>query len=165
MANRELVVTRNDNHVTVVLPMLSPYVPIPSSLIAADMLAIVLVPLWAIGSAIVRTVFRIPSPPRAFFEIDAERFRMTLVSQDNGEKSHIEYARDDIVELRKNRYEKGLWLHVRGAAMQTYLQDVDDDTIVSLSTTLRNVLGHGDDKIAIDQSTKAGNPQKDTKSQ
>src|SRR5687768_4282137 len=104
--------------------MRSPYIPVPLWLAGTDLFAIVLIPLWTVGSYIFRSVLRIPAPPRAAFEIDDRRFRMTLVSQETGELSRFECDRNSIFELRKNRYDKGLWLHVRGVAMETYLQDL-----------------------------------------
>ena len=144
LGDTRFVVQRTDNGASVALPMRTPYVPIPEWFTGLDLFAVIVVPIWIIGAGIVRWALRIQPPPRALFEIDAERFRMHLVARDTGERTTFECNRDAIVELRKNRYEKRLWIHVRGVTMHTYLQDVDDDTIVSLSDSLRSILRQQD---------------------
>ena len=121
--------------------MRSPYLPIPTWLTGLDLFALVAIPVWLIGSGIVRWLFRVEPPPRAIFDVSADTFAMTLYAQESGEKSSFDCQRKSVVEFRKNRLERGLWIHVKGVSMETHLQDVDDATIESLSEVVRDALG------------------------
>jgi hypothetical protein len=117
-----------------------PYIPIPTWLTAADLLAIILIPLWAIGSGVIRALMRIDPPPRARFIVARDRFEMELVAHDSGERTTVRCDPKQIVELRKNRFDKGLWIHIRGKSMDTYLQDVDDETIHAICSELHKIM-------------------------
>ncbi len=136
---RTVSVTNNDDYVRVEVPMQSLYLPGADIVAATELLAIVVAPLWLIGLLIVRSIVKITPPPRASFEITRDQFRMVLAEEGSGQKTELECDRSDVIEIRKNRYSKGLWLHVRGK-MQTYLQDLDDETIVVLSQRVNDVL-------------------------
>ncbi|QDU51091.1 hypothetical protein [Gimesia panareensis] len=81
-------------------------------------------------------LFQSDPQPRALFEIDADRFRMTLTAADLAERIEADWPRKDIVALRKNRYGPGLWIRVQGTIMETYLEDLDDELTEALSTEL-----------------------------
>lgn len=65
---------------------------------------------------------------------------MDLVSPADGKRTKLECDPERIVELRKNQFDSGIWIRVQGESMDTYLQDVDDETILSVCETLRGML-------------------------
>ncbi|QDT28222.1 hypothetical protein Enr10x_35620 [Gimesia panareensis] len=81
-------------------------------------------------------LFQSDPRPRALFEIDADRFRMTLTAADLAERIEADWPRKDIVALRKNGYGPGLWIRVQGTIMETYLEDLDDELTEALSAEL-----------------------------
>ncbi|QDU03911.1 hypothetical protein V6x_36340 [Gimesia chilikensis] len=85
-------------------------------------------------------LFQSDPRPRASFEIDADRFRMTLTAADLAERIEADWPRKDIVALRKNRYGPGFWIRVQGTIMESYLEDLDDDLIEALSTELWKII-------------------------
>ena len=140
MENSDLSVVRTDGSTTVSLPMPLPYVPVPEWISSLDLFSFVAIPVWGICSWLVRSICRIQLPPLALFRITPNRFRMELVARESGNLTIFECDPKRIVELRKNRFEPGLWIHVRGQKMHSYLQDVDGDTIHSLCRELWTIL-------------------------
>jgi hypothetical protein len=140
--------------------MRSPYLPLPtwlrlilpSIVLLSFYIAICLVPFSLLCSAIIRFVFGIQPPPRALFEIDSSTFKMMLVDT-FGENSTLVSKTESIVEFRKNRFERGLWINVEGVKKDTFLQDVDNATIEEMSEAIRSILGISDS--AIDLPEKA----------
>lgn len=117
-----------------------------------DLLALILVPMWIIGSSIANAIFKFEVPPRAVFEIDADQFRMNLVSRESGDETFYKFPRQKISELRKNRFEKGLWLRVSGETMTTHLKDLDDEVIVALSKELWKTIREFDNTKAVEKN-------------
>ncbi|MCH9654007.1 MAG: hypothetical protein K0U86_11230 [Planctomycetes bacterium] len=98
-----------------------------------------------------RAITKPEPPPRALFEIDAEKLRLTLVAHDSGDRSSFEYDRKGIAELRKNRFDKGLWLRVRGVTMDGHLDDLDDGLIVALCDELWKIIREFDSESPNDE--------------
>ncbi|WP_145457071.1 hypothetical protein [Gimesia panareensis] len=90
-------------------------------------------------------LFQSDPRPRALFEIDADRFRMTLTAADLAERIEADWPRKDIVALRKNRYGPGLWIRVQGTIMETYLEDLDDELTEALSAELWKIIKNFDE--------------------
>jgi len=76
---------------------------------------------------------------------------MTFVS-DDGKKKELAYPREKIVELRKNRYEKGLWLRVEGVTMESHLIDLDADLIEALSEEFWKINTEFNERLALEAS-------------
>ena len=107
-----------------------PYWPIPEW-VSSGFGAVFTVPIWLLYLAISRYFRPTEPPPRARFLIHTDLFRMQFVSQTTGDETSFECAPTDIAELRKNQYSKGLWVHVRGKTMHTFMEDFDDETVES----------------------------------
>ena len=138
------VVVEHDGSVTrIIVPMQGPYVPVPSWISHLDLLAIVVAPVWWIATLLIRVCLRLPKPPRAVFEVDGERFKMTLRDVASGEASSFDWPRAAVVEARANRYDAGLWMSVTGHVKETYLGDLPRETIERLETALGAVLAGG----------------------
>jgi hypothetical protein len=140
-AGRRVLVERDGDVTRIVVAMPGPYVPIPKWTTELDLFSLVVVPLWWIGSLFTRLVRHPPTPPRAVFEITADRFRMTLVDATTGEVHSAEWPRAAVAEARANRYERGLWIDVPGSVKSTYLADLPRDTIARLEAALAEALG------------------------
>ncbi|QDT85824.1 hypothetical protein [Gimesia chilikensis] len=123
MAEQRFSVSRDGDHVRVVVPM----PPLSERRWQSRETAFWMQSLM---------LFQSDPRPRALFEIDADRFRMTLTAADLAERIEADWPRKDIVALRKNRYGHGLWIRVQGTLMETYLEDMDDELIVDLSAEL-----------------------------
>lgn len=123
-----------------VVPMPLPYLPIPHWVAGTDILALVLVPLWLVLSFVVRKVARIQPPPHAVFTVTPECFHVDFVCRENGDRSALECHPRQIVELRRNRYAKGLWLHIKGERMETYLEGFDGETVDAIADHLHRLL-------------------------
>jgi hypothetical protein len=124
-----------------IVPMCLPYRPVPAGLSSTLLGGLVATPLWILGSIIVRKIWNVKVPPRARFVLERDRFRADFVSQTTGEKSHLECDPAKIVELRKNQFVQGLFIRVVGVVQETFLEDIDDETIKSISAELRTALG------------------------
>ncbi len=125
-----------------------PYIPVPEWMSSLDFFSFVAIPVWVTASMLVRSMCCIQPPPRAIFCVTPDRFRMELVARESGNLTTFECDRKQIVELRKNRFEPGLWIHVRGQKMHSYLQDVDDDTIHSLCRELWTILASNGERVS-----------------
>ena len=123
MAEQRFSVSRDGDHVRVVVPM----PPLSERRWQSRETAFWMQSLM---------LFQSDPRPRALFEIDADRFRMILVATELGERIETDWPRKKIVALRKNRYGHGLWIRVQGTLMETYLEDMDDELIVDLSAEL-----------------------------
>jgi hypothetical protein len=138
------VVVEHDGGVTrIIVPMQVPYVPIPSWISHLDLLAVVVAPVWWVATLLIRVCLRLPKPPRAVFEVDGERFKMTLRDPASGETSNSDWARAAVVEARANRYDAGLWMSVTGHVKDTYLSDLPRETIQRLEAALSAALAGG----------------------
>ncbi|MEQ1906524.1 MAG: hypothetical protein ABL888_20235 [Pirellulaceae bacterium] len=124
-----------------IVPMCLPYHPVPAGLNSTLLGGLVATPLWILGGMIVRKIWNLKPPPRARFIVEKDWFRADFVSQRTGEKSHLECAPVKIVELRKNQFVQGLFIRVVGVVQETFLEDIDDETINSISKELRTALG------------------------
>ena len=140
MTNSIVRFVRTDDRAEVFLPMPSPYVPIPPVALVAGFAE------FRISSAMVYwlgadpKMFRTEPPPRALFRIQPQQLRMELVDPKSGQTTVAEWPRQRIVELRNNRYEKGLWIHVQGETKRTVLREVDDETMIVLCGTVQSFL-------------------------
>jgi hypothetical protein len=124
----------------VTVPMQFPYSPIPPMIRGLDVFVSFFAVVWFVCSTAVRSLLHIPPAPRAIFEIDASRFKMILCAQDSAATIAYDWPRSAIVEIRKNRFDKGLWIHAQGFAMDTYLEDLPADCIESLSRVLQELV-------------------------
>jgi hypothetical protein len=97
--------------------------------------------MYWIAAALKFAMLRRQQPPRAIFEITAERVKLTLREIDSSETRVIDWPRDAILEARSNRYGPGLWLDVAGHLKDTILEELPKGTIQRLETALRDVLG------------------------
>jgi hypothetical protein len=122
------------------IPMPRPYLPVPSYL-GTTLFGLVLIPAWMLAFSLICWLGRIKPPPRAVFIVDAEQFKIEFVAHNDGTRTSFQCNRKDLVELRKNQYSKGLWIHVRGKVKTTFLPDIDDDTILKAADVLRSKLG------------------------
>jgi hypothetical protein len=148
MAYEKLTVDTDGTRTKVVLAMPLPYAPIPIWVAASDILGIVIL-LWVIISAMIRWICKIKPPPRAVFWITSRSFQMMLVEPATGQMTKFQCDRGEIIELKKNRYDHGLWIHVQGRLMETYLQDIDEITIVKLSAVLTSLIRQNEAAIPI----------------
>ena len=99
------------------------YAPVPRWAGELDFLSLIVVPTWFIASFVIRTCLRLPPPPRAVFEITAERFKLCF-HDPTGQVTEFDFPRSAVAEARANRYERGLWLNVPGHIKDTYLADL-----------------------------------------
>ena len=116
---------------------------------ALQELAVLVIPFFVMFLWVKRTLWGGKPPPRALFHINSDQFRMELVSRDTGERTELECHPSEIVELRKNQYSQGLWIHVKGQTKQTILDDFEETTIEALSDLLSPLI-----KQAIDNREK-----------
>lgn len=116
------------------------YAPVPLWLAAIGNYGGALMVMWYIGSLLVRTIMRIPKPPRAVFEVTDEQLSMELRHPMTGERTIHSWPRQAVAEIRGNRYGSGLYVNVPGQVKQTYLTDVSRQTIAMLETALREAL-------------------------
>jgi hypothetical protein len=137
---RPVVVERDGAVTRVVVHMRGLYVPVPSWVHDLDVLALVVGPLWWVGSLLVRVLLRLPKPPRAVFEVTREHLRMTLRDRASGETSDFAWPKAAVVEARVNRFEPGLWLNVTGHVKDTYLQDLPRESLERVEEELRAAL-------------------------
>jgi hypothetical protein len=119
-----------------ILPMQRPYLPVPSILMT-DWSGFILIPIWMLCSGIIRVLLRIQPPPRARFVFTKNCLTIEFVARNDGERSTLQFDPRHIVELRKNRFDKGLWIHVRGKTMDVLLRDIDDETTNAIANELQ----------------------------
>jgi hypothetical protein len=139
-AARPVHVERDGRVTRVVVAMRGPYAPVPKWVFDSDLLAMVAVPLWWVGSFVAGRLLRRRKPPRAVFEVEGDQFRMALRDATTGEVATLHFPRDAVVEVRANRFERGLWLHVEGLVKDTFLSDLPRDTIERLAAALAEAL-------------------------
>ncbi len=146
MSSQLVTLERKDDLVRVTLPMPLPYSPdpIPIWVYGQDPCAVLLfsplLAIWQLAVAIHRYRNPLVPPPRALFEIDSNTLRISFWSPRDGERTSVQYPRSSIVEVRKHRYGKGLWMRAQGIRQGTYLEDTPDETIEELSEILRSIL-------------------------
>jgi hypothetical protein len=138
-AGRPVLVERDADVTRIVVAMPAPYVPVPGWVWDMDLFSIVVVPLWWVGSLLYRLIRRPPAPPRAVFEISADRLKLTMVNA-AGDVQKLDWPRAAVVEARANRYERGLWVNVPGHVKTTYLADLPRETVARLETALAEAL-------------------------
>jgi hypothetical protein len=137
-AARPVVVEREGGVTRVVVPMQGPYVPVPRWVGDLDLLALIVAPVWWVGTLIVRTCLRLPKPPRAVFEVDDERVKVSMTDPGSGETTAFDWPRSAVAEARANRYDRGLWLNVPGHVKDTYLADLPRESIERIEAALRS---------------------------
>ena len=91
--------------------MPTPYVPVPEWLTGWDVFSLVTVPLGWVGSLLYRLIRRPPIPPRAVFEISADRFKLTMVDRGTGEVPLDRCRRTNSHEYRTRRVNAQLQSH------------------------------------------------------
>ena len=123
--------------VHIAVPMKMPYVPVPKRLFSNAVVAIIFVPVWLILSSVGRAVFRVSAPPRALFEIDNDRLRMTLCARDSGEQVSYEWPRWSLSPVRKNKFGEGIWINARGRSTNVFLRDLPDQTIEQICIAIQ----------------------------
>ncbi|PHS10293.1 MAG: hypothetical protein COA78_11450 [Blastopirellula sp.] len=126
----EFIVEHEGDLIRVEVPMPLPYWPgchDPS----------LLTPIMILCYAIYKWIYKPLVPPRAQFLIDSEYLTMNLCDPKTGEKVSDQWPSLKVVELRKNQYHEGLLIRIEGVSMETYLYEMSDDTINSLSEVLR----------------------------
>jgi hypothetical protein len=138
-AGRPVVVERSDDTTRITVHMQGLYVPMPEWVGQLDQLALVVAPLWWVGTLLVRTILRLPAPPRAVFEIGSDRVKLTLRDHAGGVQS-FDFPRRNVVEARPNRFEPGLWLNVTGHVKETFLADLPPETMERLAAELQAAL-------------------------
>jgi hypothetical protein len=137
---RPVVVERDEGVTRIVVLMQGPYAPVPRWVGDLDLLALVVAPVWWMGTLLVRTCLRIPKPPRAVFEVSDEQVKMSLRDPGSGEISAFEWARSAVAEARANRYERGLWINVPGHVKDTYLTDLPRESTEQIEAALSSAL-------------------------
>jgi hypothetical protein len=138
---RDVVVEREGEVMRVVVAMQRLYAPVPKWVGELDLFALVVGPVWWIGSLVVRACLRLPTPARAVFEVSGERVRMTLRSPASGEVSVFDWPRAAVVAVRANRYEAGLWVDVTGIVKNTFLAELSRETIGRIEAALGEGMG------------------------
>lgn len=140
--------TAIDGEPALVIPMPWPYIPFRWLLLLDQpdvglgmLLTPVVVPVVALLEGIVRICGVIPAPPRAEFTLRGDEFAMELVSRYTGRKTSLKADRRAILALRKNQYERGLFVHIDGVSQATYLHDLDDATLTDLIEKLGVLVG------------------------
>ncbi len=133
-------VVENGEGKQLILHMPLPYRPVPQAVWNTDLFAILIVPIYWLVTAIHRAIKKPVPPPRALFEITPDRFHMELVDPETGERTTLECDPAKIVELRKNQYSPGMWIHVTGQTMETHLGDIDTQTIELMCEELREMI-------------------------
>ena len=116
-----------------VLPMREAHHPIPDLIGSLPLpLPVILVPLWLLGSVVIRRLFRIPKPPRAEILLTEEVLYFRMQRPSYNEISELRFAPSSLLVFRRNRYCPGIYLHVAGATMETILDDVPVETLEEL---------------------------------
>jgi hypothetical protein len=133
-------VVKTDTRIQITIPMPLPYHPVPRSMENLDLLVIIVLPIWMICDAIYRAIKKPTPPPRAVLTVTERRFMLELTNPKNGEQMTHRFDVTKIHELRKNRVDHGLWVHVRGESMEHFLEDIDDDTIHAICRELNSVI-------------------------
>ena len=77
---------------------------------------------------------------RARFEVGPCRVRVTLHDPETGRRRRVECGRAEVIGLRRNRYEPGLWLHVAGRTRETILADLPPAALAWLDAELAAAL-------------------------
>ncbi len=124
----------------VVVRMAGMYVPMPAWVADLDVLALIVIPVWWVTVAIVRTCLRLPKPPRAVFEVGPQVVNVTMIDPGGGTVRYS-WNRAAICAMRANRYEKGFWIDVTGSVKETVLKDVSRKTIEQLEAAMKSVMG------------------------
>ena len=140
-AKPPVLVERDDGVTRIIVPMPGLFAPVPDWLTHADLVSLIVVPVWWACTLAVRRCLGIRNPPRAVFEVTHGQLTMTLCDPATGEIAVTRWPRDAVVEARANRYEPGLWLNVTGHVKATYLSDLSHDVIERLEAELRDALG------------------------
>lgn len=120
-AARPVVVEHDGGLTRVVVPTEGLWVPVPHWTKGLDLLSLIVVPLWWLGTLMLRLCLRLPNPPRAIFEVTEEHIAMTLRDPGSGEATTLRWPRSAVVEARADRFEPGLWIDVSGHVKETYL--------------------------------------------
>lgn len=135
---RHVVVEQFEGKIRIRLPMKWPYAPVPKwapvHVYVAAWVAVKVVTM------VYRIIFRVPSPPRAVFDIDPVHVTMIEQDLDIDQTLTRKWRRDKIVEIRRNRYEKGLWVDVAGAAKETYLREYGPPATTQLEEAIRSAM-------------------------
>jgi len=139
--------------VRVTVPMRGRYFPFGKVMWGFDLWTGLAALTWLLVSTFARWVLGVKPPPRAVFEIDDEHCKTQFCEPRSGERTSYVWPRASIMELRKNRYEKGLWVHVIGSGMNTHLRDLPDEEIEKLSEILNTVLH--DRKVTVESQGHA----------
>ena len=121
-----------------VLPMREAHHPIPDLIGSLPYgLPIIMLPLWLLGSVVIRRLFRIPNPPRAEILLTEEELYFRMQRPSANEISELRFAPSALREFRRNRFCAGIYLHVAGATMETILDDVPEETLDELIREVR----------------------------
>ncbi len=139
-AGRPVVVDTGQCATRIFVPMTGVYVPVPHWMFDLDVLSIVVVPLAWITILIVRSSMRLRPPPRAEFTITLERVTVVFRDSASNRSQSWDWPRSAVIELRANRYDKGLWMNVAGHVKDTFLKDLRRETILMLEAELEKAL-------------------------
>ena len=122
--------TQTPSGLRLVLPMREAHHPIPHLIGSLPYgLPIIMLPLWLLGSVVIRRLFRIPKPPRAEILLTEEELYFRMQRPSANEISELRFAPSSLREFRRNRFCAGIYLHVAGATMETILDDVPEETL------------------------------------
>lgn len=149
--NQPFLKNRKQGYVELIVPQTEKYLPVPEWVGAADLLSLILLPIWIIFYSIANAIYHFEIPPQAVFRISTDLLLMTFVSKD-GEKQEYEYPREKVVEFRKNRYESGIWLRVAGVTMESHQADLDDDVVTAICEEFWKISSEFDEKITLNDS-------------
>ncbi|MEQ8633528.1 hypothetical protein [Gimesia maris] len=149
--NQPFLKNRKEGSVELIVPRIGDYLPLPVWVRAADLLSLILIPLWIIFYSIADSIYHFEVPPRAVFRISTDLLQMTFVSKD-GEKLKFEYPREKVVEFRKNRYESGFWLRVAGVTMESHQTDLDDEVVTAICEEFWKISSEFDERKALNES-------------
>jgi hypothetical protein len=140
---RPVLVEHEGSVTRIIVPMRGPYIPIPRWISNMDVISLAAVPIWSIVILIVRSILRLPRPPRALFEISEDRFKITLHDTTSAEPTKYDWPRTPVLEARANRYDRGLWINAPGYVKDTILADLPRDSIKRLEAALGFALAIG----------------------
>ncbi len=135
-----MTVERDGDITRVVVAMTGLYAPVPSWLASIGLLALMVVPVWVVGTLVVRALRGLEKPPRAVFEVDADRVTLLLRDSESGQLTRHDWPRASVAALRANRYGRGLWVDVPGHMKETLLTDESKTTINRLAFVLTEAL-------------------------
>jgi hypothetical protein len=141
---RPVVVEQDGETTRIIVLMPGLYAPIPSWISSLDVFALIVAPVWWIATLVIRTLLRMPKPPRAVFEVTRDRFKVRICDRVSDETRSFDCPRSSVAEARANRYERGLWLDLTGQVKETILSDLPQDTIDRIEAALQLVLAGGD---------------------